>query len=216
MSNAQMFDIDVSAMEALKHALNATQGQYIGAYNRALTRTVSKLYRRSIMMMLDRAGVKSRKIAARRVKTFKRERSGFAEGRSFSGLKIKGAKIWYGLDPFRLHEVKGKISGFRASGKAGAAKAGKVTFVPAGRGLSPTIFDSAFIGKRYGYRSVWIRGSDGRIREARVPVAEYMEDAIDDDIFDNIGPIFWDYFSKELNARVKANVNVDAKTGKRL
>ncbi|MEZ2600756.1 hypothetical protein [Kluyvera intermedia] len=218
MANAQMFDINVSAMESLKHALNATQAQYIGAYNRALTRTVSKLYRDSVTLMLEQAGVRKKSTARRRVKDFKKQRSGGREGRSLSGLQIRGAKIWYGLNPFRLHELKGKISGTgdsRRKNKGATQKTGKVTFIPTGKGLSPVTFDSAFIGKRYGYRSVWIRGEDSRIREARIPVAEGMEDAIDDHIFNNIGPIFWRYFEQDLSARVAANIHFDPKTGRR-
>lgn len=211
----QLFDIDVSAMESLKYALNATQGQYIGAYNRALTRTVSKLYRDSVLMMLQQVGAKKKTKVQRRIKPFKRQRSGGEEGSSLSGLKIQGAKIWYGLDPFRLHEVKGKINGPGRRGK-GKQKTGKVSFIPAGKGLRPTNYDDAFVGKRYGYRSVWIRGTDGRIREARVPIADGMEDAIDDHIYENIGPIFWRYFEQELNARVKANIHVNAGTGRRM
>ncbi|SUI43920.1 Uncharacterised protein [Serratia quinivorans] len=72
MVNAQVFDIDVSAMESLKQALNATQAQYVGAYNRALTRTVSKLYRDSVMLMMEQAGVRKKSIARRRVRQFKK------------------------------------------------------------------------------------------------------------------------------------------------
>lgn len=215
MAIHQIFDIDVSAMESLKHALNATQGQYIGAYNRALTRTVSKLYRDSVMLMLQEVGAKKKTKVRRRIKAFKRQRSS-SEGRSFSGLKIQGAKIWYGLDPFRIHEVKGKINGPGRGGGKGKKQSGKVGFIPAGKGLRPINYDSAFVGKRYGYRSIWIRGTDGRIREARIPIADGMEDAIDDHIADNIGPVFWRYFEQELNARVAANIHVNAKSGKRI
>ncbi len=218
MVNAQVFDIDVSAMESLKQALNATQAQYVGAYNRALTRTVSKLYRDSVMLMMELAGVRKKSIARRRVRQFKKQRNAGREGRSLSGLQIRGAKIWYGLNPFRLHELKGKISGTgdsRRKNKGAAQNTGKVTFLPTGKGLTPTTFDRAFIGKRYGYRSVWIRGDDGRIREARIPVAEGMEDAIDDHIFNTIGPVFWRYFEQDLNGRVASNVHFDLKTGRR-
>ncbi|WP_234262260.1 hypothetical protein [Klebsiella aerogenes] len=214
MAIYQLFDINVAAMESLKHALNATQGQYIGAYNRALTRTVSRLYRESIKLMLQEIGVKKKTKVERRIKAFKRQRSG-SEGRSFSGLKIQNAKIWYGLDPFRLHEVKGKINGPGRGGGRGKQKTGRVSFVPAGKGLRPSTYEDAFVGKRYRYRSVWIRGADGRIREARVPIADGMEDAIDNHIANNIGPVFWHYFEQDLNARVAAGVHIDAKSGKR-
>jgi hypothetical protein len=218
MANAQMFDINVSALESLKHALNATQSQYVGAYNRALTQTVKKLHRDSVKLMLEQAGVKSKAAVRRRVKDFSRERSGSREGRSLSGLKLRGAKIWYGLNPFRVSELKGKMSGVTATRdnkKKSGRRAGNVTFVPKGQGLSPAEFQNSFIGKRYGVRSVWIRGPDGRIREARIPVAESIEDGIDDHIFNNIGPVFWNYFEKELNARVAANIHFDSRTGKR-
>ena len=218
MRNAQAFGFDLSAMESLKHALGATQNQYIGAYNRALTRTVKKLHRDSVIMMLQQVGVKKRATVGRRIKDFKSQRSGAREGRSKSGLQMRGAKIWYGLNPFRVSELKGKSSGITATaGKKakGSSPAGKVTFIPTGKGIEPITYDRAFIGKRYGYKSIWIRGPDGRIREGRVPISETMVDAIDDHIFNNIDQIFWEYFQKELNARVAANINFDSRTGKR-
>ncbi|WNE06600.1 hypothetical protein [Escherichia coli] len=73
-----------------------------------------------------------------------------------------------------------------------------------------------FVAKRYGAKSVWIRLARGGIEEARVPVHEALEDAIDDYIFENIGPVFMGFFEKDLRGRVKGSVHVDPKTGKRL
>ena len=39
---------------------------------------------------------------------------------------------------------------------------------------------------------------------------------IGDYIFENIGPVFMGFFEKDLRGRVKGNVHVDPKTGKRL
>ena len=45
---------------------------------------------------------------------------------------------------------------------------------------------------------------------------EALEDAIDDYIFENIGTVFIGFFEQDLRGRVKGNVHVDPKTGKRL
>ncbi|EEZ0855319.1 hypothetical protein E9D52_003998, partial [Escherichia coli] len=74
----------------------------------------------------------------------------------------------------------------------------------------------SFVAKRYGAKSVWIRLARGGIEEARVPVHDALEDAIDDYIFENIGSVFMGFFEKDLRGRVKGNVHVDPKTGKRL
>ena len=63
----------------------------------------------------------------------------------------------------------------------------------------------SFVAKRYGAKSVWIRLARGGIEEARVPVHEALEDAIDDYIFEKKHwPRFHGLFLRKICAgRVK-------------
>lgn len=226
MRNAQMFDINTSAMEALKIALGATQNQYVGAYNRALNRTAKHLYRVSTMMMLEELAVKKRSKIKRRIRPFVSTRSGGKEGSSFSGLKLGSVKLWYGLNPFKVHDLRGQMKSPRrtkqlrdpTTGRYLKTKKGTrgASFMPKGKGLQSMSFMDSFVAERYGFKSIWIRHERGGVEEARVDIAEPMEDAIDDYIFENIGPIFWKYFGEDLRSRVAANIHFDPKTRKRV
>lgn len=209
--NAQMFDIDTSVLQGLRDALGATQGQMLDAYARALKRTTKYLHRMSVAMVLDELAVKKRSTVLRRVKPFIKQRNRSAE----SSGELSKAKIWYGLSSFRVSELKGSLKGPRkkaqkrdekgrfVKGKGG----GSSIFRPKGKGLSAQTYPNAFVAERYGRRSVWIRTGTG-ITEARVDVAEPVEDAIDDYIFDNIGEIFMRYYEQDLRGRVAGNVGV--------
>lgn len=226
MRNAQMFDIDVSAMVDLKEALGATHNQLVGAYNRALKRTAKHLHRTSVMMMVEQLAVKKKTRVQKRIKPFIKERNSQKEGKSLSNLTLGSVKLWYGLNAFRVHELRGQMKSPRktkqqrdpATGQFMPAKKGArgASFIPKGKGLSPESFKDSFVATRYGDRSIWIRKDGGGIEEARIEIAEPMEDAIDDYIFDNIGPIFWKYFEQDLRGRVAGNVHFDPKKRKRV
>lgn len=225
MPNAQMFDINFSAMESLTLALGASHNQYVGAYNRALNRTAKYLHKASMSMMLEELAVKKRSTIKRRVRPFITQRNSGAEGKSFSGLQLSSAKIWYGLNPFRVHELRGQMKAQRrvkqprdpSTGRYLNTKKGArgSSFMPKGKGLMAQSFADSFVAERYGFKSIWIRHDRGGIEEARVDVAEPVEDAIDDYIFDNIGPVFWKFFEQDLRGRVAGNVHFDPKSGKR-
>lgn len=218
----QNFEVDMSALLALKDAVNATESQMIMAYNRALSRTAKELHRMSIAMIMSELAVKSKKVLRKRVEPFIKRRSKALEKTG----DLSSAKLWYGLNPLRVHELKGSTKNPRKikqqrdpetgrflKGKKGARGA---TFTPKGRNLSAITYPDSFAAVRYGSRSIWIRNDGGGITEARVSVAEALEDAIDDAIADNIGPIFMKHFEQDLRGRVKGNVHVDKKTRRRI
>ena len=221
-SNAQMFDIDVSALEQLRVEISATQHQMLMAYNRALNRTAKHMHRVSLGMIIESLAVKGRKAAEKRVKPFVKIRNISKE----TAGDLSSAKLWYGLNDFRVSELKGRLqnprrqkqprdpeTGLFLKTKKGARGA---TFTPRSAGLAMMSWPDSFVAKRYGAKSVWIRLARGGIEEARVPVHEALEDAIDDYIFENIGTVFMGFFEQDLRGRVKGNVHVDPKTGKRL
>lgn len=225
MRNAQMFDINTSAMEALKIALGATQNQYVGAYNRALKRTLQKLYKESIFMMRQELSVTEKKVIERRLKSFLLHRN-VKGGMSFSDLVLSSAKIWFGLNAIKVHELRGQMKGQKrvkqprdpVTGRFLKTRKGArgAAFLPKGKGLSATSFPNSFVAERHGVKSIWIRTSQGYIREAKIAVDEPIEQAIQNYIFSNIGPTFWNFFEKDLKGRVKAKVNFDPTTGKRV
>ena len=221
-SNAQMFDIDVSALEQLRVEISATQHQMLMVYNRALNRTAQHMHRISAGMILTALAAKNHKAVDKRIKPFIKRRNFTKEGAG----DLSSAKLWYGLNDFRVSELKGRLqnprrqkqprdleTGLFLKTKKGARGA---TFTPKSAGLAMMSWPDSFVAKRYGAKSVWIRLDRGGIEEARVPVHDALEDAIDDYIFENIGPVFMGFFEKDLRGRVKGNVHVDPKTGKRL
>lgn len=211
-SNAQMFDIDTSALQSLRESMGATQHQMLMAYNRALNRTAKHMHRVSVGVMIEALAVKGRKVVNKRVKPFVKRRN---FGKESSG-ELSSAKIWYGLNDFRVHDLRGSMRNPRKqkqernpdTGQFMKTKKGArgATFVPKSAGLSSMSWPDSFVARRYGAKSVWIRRDGGGIEEARVPVYEALEDAIDDYIFENIGSVFMRYFEQDLRGRVAGNV----------
>lgn len=212
-SNAQMFDIDTSALQLLRQQMDASQNQMLMAYNRALNRTAKHMHRVSVGMMLETLAVKSRKKVTKRVRPFVKRRNYKKE----STGELSSAKIWYGLNDFRVHDLRGSMrkqtrqkqprnadNGQFMKTKKGARGA---TFIPKGEKLGAMGWPDSFVAKRYGYKSIWLRRNGGGIEEVRVPVHEALEDAIDDYIFENIGPVFMRYFEQDLRGRVAGNVH---------
>lgn len=221
-SNAQMFEIDTSALLQLQKQFGATQHQMLMAYNRALNRTAKHMHRVSVAMILESLAVKSRKAANKRVRQFVKRRDYSKEG---SG-DLSSAKIWYGMNDFRVHDLKGRMQNPRKQQQPRDPETGQflktkkggrgATFTPKSAGLNTMSWPDSFVAKRYGSKSIWLRLAGGGIEEARVPVHEALEDAIDEYIFENIGPVFMRYYEQDLRGRVEGNVHLDPKTRKRL
>lgn len=211
-SNAQMFDIDMSALRELREAVGATQQQMLMAYNRALNRTAKHMHRVSVGMMIDALAVKKRKVANKRIKPFVKRRN---FGKESTG-ELSSAKIWYGLNDFRVHDLRGSMRKQRKQKQKRDPETGQfmktkkgargATFIPKSEGLHSMSWPDSFVAKRYSVKSIWIRREGGGVEEARVPVHEALEDAIDDYIFENIGSVFMRYFEQDLRGRVAGNV----------
>ena len=186
-SNAQMFDIDVSALEQLRVEISATQHQMLMVYNRALNRTAKHMHRISAGMILTALAAKNHKAVDKRIKPFIKRRNFTKEGAG----DLSSAKLWYGLNDFRVSELKGRLqnprrqkqprdleTGLFFENQKGARRGNFYTQKLQGHGPMMSWPDS-FVAKRYGAKSVWIRLDRGGIEEARVPVHDALEDAID-------------------------------------
>ncbi|WP_368750149.1 hypothetical protein [Klebsiella aerogenes] len=225
MPNAQAFNINLSGLEGLKAALGASHNQFVGAYNRALNRTLKKLYRKSISLFNQEISLEDKNAIEKRVKSYLLTKN-INTGMSFSGLTLGSAKIWFGLNSFKVHELKGKIKGQKrvkqprdpVTGRFLKTRKGArgASFMPKGKGLSAMSFPDSFAAEIKGVNSIWIRNSRGYIREAKVAIDKPMIDAISRYIFNNIEPVFWGYFEKDLRSRVSGNITFDPKTGKRV
>ncbi|MCQ5216528.1 hypothetical protein NE680_26040, partial [Escherichia coli] len=67
-TNAQMFDIDVSALEQLRVEISATQHQMLMVYIRALNRTAKHMHRISAGMILTALAAINHKAVDKRIK----------------------------------------------------------------------------------------------------------------------------------------------------
>lgn len=218
----QFVEVDVAALLALKDAVNATGNQMIMAYNRALSRTAKELHRMSVAMVMSELAVKSKKVLKKRVEPFIKRRSKALEKTG----DLTSAKIWYGLNALKVHDLKGTLKNPRKVKQARDPESGRfikgkravqgATFTPKGKALSATTYPNSFAAVRYGSRSIWIRNEGGGITEARVEISDQLQDAIDETIADNILPIFMKHYEQDLRGRVKGNVHVDNKTRRRI
>lgn len=218
--NAQMFDIDMQALFDLRDAVGASQDQMLMAYNRALDRTTKHMYRVSVGMIIEELAPKSRKQVSRRVRPFIKRRNVTRE----QAGDLSSVKLWYGLNPFKVSELKGTLRQPRGKKQQRDPETGRflkkknkgdgATFSPSGRSMSAKTFPDSFIATRYGHRSIWIRQDGGGIAEARVDIAESVEDKIDDYIFENIAAVFMRYFEQDLRGRVAGNVTTGRRAGR--
>lgn len=215
MRNSSSIDIDSSSLDSLKISLGATDKQFIGAYNRALNRTIKKLYRQSLSLFQAQISLTDKKEVERRVKSFLRDKN-IRGGVYFSGVTLGSGKVWIGLDPVGVHKLRGKIRAQKAVKQARNPKTGRfmptrkgargASFLPRGKGLHAVGFPNSFEGEVKGVNSIWIRNSSGYVHEAKMAINEPMTDAITNHIFSNIGPMFWKYFEQDLRGRVAGNV----------
>lgn len=213
------FYIDVSALQAMKHAMGATESQMTAAFNKALRQTVNALYKTSVNVMLQTTGAKNRKIVQQRMRrTLTKVDS--------ASRKPGTGRIWFGLNDLPISSVKGSMKNPRgirpqnrkrdALGRFLPAKGSRgATFTPAGSSaLSTTTFENSFVASIKGKRSIWIRNSSGHVHEARTAISDPMNSEIGNGLFDGASAMLMDYFEKDLAGRVRGNVNLNSK-GKR-
>lgn len=212
------FYIDTSELQALKHALGATESQMVAAFNKALRQTVSALYKTSVNVMLQTTGAKSRKDVQRRIRRVV-QKIGASSRTPGTG------RIWFGLSDMPVSALRGQMKSARgirpqdrkrdALGRFLPARGGHdATFTPAASDLPETTFKNSFLGVVKGHRSIWIRTESGHVHEAKVPVHSQMNSAIEKSVFEGVTDMLMDYFEKDLAGRVRGGVHLDQR-GKR-
>lgn len=199
------FYIDVSELRAIQSALNASESQFIGAFNKALRATTTRLSKESATLLMQVTGAKGQEMRKRRVRYFVSK---------MTSQKSGGGKIWFGLNDVPVSSLKGTMRGQRKIKrkrddhgrfvkKRGARGA---TFVPKSSALVPVSFVNSFIATLFGKKTIWIRTSSGFLNEARISIREPMIGGIDNGIYPQAGEMLLDYFAKDLRGRVAGGV----------
>ncbi|WP_456267654.1 hypothetical protein M1D97_10330 [Kushneria sp. AK178] len=177
------FDIDESDLQSVVSELGAAPREVRLSYNRALSRTAATLRRLSSQGLQDELGLRRAKALRRRIKQLRIKRG--------SGSSVQ---LWYGLNDLPVSEFKGRVAG----GTDGASYAGA--------GGSHR-FPGAFVAKSREARRKTILRRKGQSRlpvvEERLPIKKRADIYVEDRIFHRLDEIFWDYFRRDLTARVR-------------
>lgn len=210
------FYIDMSELRAIQTALGATEGQFIGAYNKALKQTANQLAKESAALTVKVIGAKDRTLRQRRVRPHLTKMT--------TANKDGGGKIWFGLNDVPVSQLKGRMQAPRKvarkrdeKGRLVKTKRGArgATFTPKSSSLNSVSFPDSFIGVIKKKKTIWVRGNGRSVSEAVVPVYDAMISAIGKGIFPQAGAMLLDYFSKDIRGRVAGGVNLNSK-GRRI
>lgn len=218
--NEMPFDIDIGELNTLGQALGGTKEQIQKAYKRALGRAMQAARRNTAKMMREQIGVRDRKQAEGRVKDY---------------IRGDGAKLWIGLNRFRVSELQGRIYGnVGAHHDLRDPKTGRYTeaenddhnvrFRPRGAALKQANagginFKNAFIGdarygKQKGRQTIFVRPGRGQSREAEVDVYSVLIDKIESEVFEGLSAKFLHEFEVDLRGRVAAGIHNQRKHSK--
>lgn len=206
------FYIDVSALQAVRHAVGATEAQMTAAFNKALRQTVNALYKTSVNTMLQTIGAKNRKVVQGRMRR--------AVKKVGTSSRAAGTgKIWFGLNDMPVSGLRGSMKNPRGPrpqnrkrdvlGRFLAEKGSQgATFTPSGGSdLHAETFADSFVASLKGKRSIWIRNGAGHVHEARMAIHDQMNNAIEKQVFGGATAMMMDYFEKDLAGRVRGQVN---------
>ena len=209
------FYVDLSELRAIQAALGATEGQFIGAYNKALKQTANRLAKESAALTMRVIGAKDRTILQRRVRPHLTKMT--------KENKDGGGKIWFGLNDVPVSQLKGRMQAPRKvarkrddKGRLVKTKRGArgATFTPKSSSLSSISFPDSFVGVIKKKKTIWVRGQGRSVSEAAIPIYDAMISAIGKGIFPQAGEMLLDYFSKDIRGRVAGDIHLNSK-GKR-
>jgi hypothetical protein len=212
------FYIDVSALQALRHALGATEAQMTAAFNKALRSTEKRLYKASASMMMKTVGLKDRKVMEKRIQRA-------VKGLGSDSARAGSARIWFGLNDVPVSAVRGTMKqprGIRPQnrkrdvlGRFVKMKGARgATFTPKSPELAAVTYLNSFVANLRNKRTIWVRNSSGYIHEARIAINDPVNDAINEALFGNVTEILMEAFEKDLAGRVRGNVHLNSR-GKR-
>ncbi|EAR1298773.1 hypothetical protein NM540_002222 [Salmonella enterica] len=213
----QLLSIDTQALNSLRDLLGATQEQLEMAYSRALRRTGQTLRKRVMGVVRTELAPKSQEAVRRRLVFFRVMRR---------GRGMEGGKMWFGLNAFKVKDLKGKIKGevlprhslrspvtgrFVVGNTGGSAPP---VFIPSGGGLSRKVWPGGFIMEdREEKKRIYVRNGR-RAREATINVYGGLVPFIEEDIFPLAIEIFMKHLESELRGRVKMGIHGIRKRGR--
>lgn len=201
------FFVDVSQLRAIQAVVGASEKQMVAAYNRALKKTVQKLYRESIAMMIGEIGAKNKNAVKQRIKSYTSNVNG-------SGKVAGTGRIWFGLNDFPVSLMKGSMRNPRKikrkrdeRGRFLPAKGARgATFIPKASNINAISFPDSFVGVVKGKKSIWVRHENGHITEAKSPIFDSVEQGIDGDIFNHATDDLMKYFEQDLRGRMAGGI----------
>lgn len=181
MSGGLHFDIDLAQLRIIGAELQASEKQVKLALHTALNRTATTLRTMAARGLKNELELRTINLLRKRLKTLKLRMTG------------EGVQLWFGLNDM-------PASWFKGTPKQTASGAQV-------RGHS---FAGAFVAKSKfkGRKTVFKRTGDKRlhIAEQNLPIEDSAVVFIEDKIFDQTEQIFWKYFQRDLNARVKYRI----------
>lgn len=198
MANNQnlLFNIDTEEIDAIQNVFGATQAQVKAAYNRALTRTAKTMKSMANKKLKDELQVRRMKDLRRRLQTFRLKSTS-------KQTRLDELKLWFGMNDIPVSKLKGRIKAIGSKKNPQGAM-----FSPAGKVKAQT-YDDGFVANAYNKRSIFTRTTQARypIKEARVPVSDELQDAIEDEIFSELTDVFMKHFETDLKGRVRMGLN---------
>ncbi|WP_105901428.1 phage tail protein [Vibrio gangliei] len=198
MANNQnlLFNIDTEEIDAIQNVFGATQAQVKAAYNRALTRTAKTMKSMANKKLKDELQVRRMKDLRRRLQTFRLKSTS-------KQTRLDELKLWFGMNDIPVSKLKGRIKALGAKKRPQGAM-----FSPAGKVKAQT-YDDGFVANAYNKRSIFTRTTQAQypIKEARVPVSDELQDAIEDEIFSELTDVFMKHFETDLKGRVRMGLN---------
>ncbi len=205
------FYIDVSALQAVRHAFGATESQMTAAFNKALRQTVNALYKQSVALMFRTTGAKNRQVVQGRMRRAVKKVGG-------SSRAAGSGKVWFGLNDMPVSTLKGSIKSPRgprpqnrkrdALGRFLPMKGSQgATFTPSDASdLRAETFADSFVASLKGKRTIWVRNGAGHVHEARMAINNQMNDAIEKKLSEGASAMLMEYFEKDLAGRVLGGV----------
>ncbi|WP_305817542.1 hypothetical protein [Photobacterium leiognathi] len=177
-------------MLAIGQSLAATQEEQRQAYYRAMVRTrgtVNKLVTQYLKPVLS---PRKLSLLRKRIKSYLKRPKGYELGE---------IKFWFGLNDMPISKVKGRVK------RQGSRKRPQgAIFTPSSRHLSTVNEPTGFIASIGGGRSIFRRKGTARfpLIESTIEISEAMNEAIEDQIFDQIPAIFMHHYEVDLKGRI--------------
>ncbi|WP_053982224.1 hypothetical protein [Marinagarivorans algicola] len=145
--------------------------------------------KKAVALIANEINPKKKKLLKKRIQSFKVTSSNGNEG----------LKLWYGLNPLSVSQLRGRIKrkGTRR------APAGAV-FSSASNAVGTRSYRDGFVAKINQSKSIFSRVGTGRfdLEEKRIEIDDALWVALEDQIFDELPDVFFKHYSVDLRGRV--------------